>query len=467
MDAIDIKFFENEIRKFKNSKSRKGMQTGERYFKGDHDILRRKREVIGASGSLEEVENLPNHRIVDNQYRKMVKQKSNYLLGKPFTVNAKNEQYAEVLKDLFNLKFMRDIKRIGQDSLNCGLSWLLVYYDAPNGALRFKRVKAYEICPGWKDADHTVLDYAIRLYEVDGYNENNQPIVIEKVEIYKTDGIYYFELTSGGLVPDKIKKGNYFYRDGKPYNWEKVPLIPFRYNEEEQPLIRNVKSLQDGINLIKSNFENNMDEDVRSTIFVLLNYGGENLGTFRRNLATYGAVKINSSDGMQGDLKTLQIEVNAENYKVILDLLKKALIENAMGYDAKDDRLSGNANQMNILSMYHDIDLDADGMETEYQAAFEELLWFINCHLANTGGGNFENEDVEIIFNRDILISESDVIDNIQKSIGILSTETLIAQHPWVDDVDAELAKLKKQEQEYEPFPNTGGDVNELLDRKI
>ena len=47
-------------------------------------------------------------------------------------------------------------------------------------------------------------------------------------------------------------------------------------------------------------------------------------------------------------LKTLQIEVNSENYKVILDIFKKAIIENARGYDAKDDRLGNNPNQMNI-----------------------------------------------------------------------------------------------------------------------
>lgn len=47
--------------------------------------------------------------------------------------------------------------------------------------------------------------------------------------------------------------------------------------------------------------------------------------------------------GADGDLKTLQIEVYAENYKVILAEFKKALIENAMGYDAKADRLAVSA----------------------------------------------------------------------------------------------------------------------------
>lgn len=225
--------------------------------------------------------------------------------------------------------------------------------------------------------------------------------------------------------------------------------------------------MQDGLNLIESNFLNQMEEDIRNTILVLVNYDGQNLAQFRRNLAQYGAVKVKTVDGAAGDLKTLQIEVNSENYKAIIELFKKAIIENARGYDAKDDRLSGNPNEMNIQSMYSDIDLDANDMETEFQASFEELLWFINCDLSNQGLGNFENEEVDIIFNRDILISETDIINNINNSID-LSLETRLAQHPFVDDVRTELARIRKEKEEeiaVYPFekeqPHKDGDVDE------
>ena len=214
-----------------------------------------------------------------------------------------------------------------------------------------------------------------------------------------------------------------------------------------------VKSLQDGLDLIESNFQNQMEEDPRNTILVLVNYDGQKLGEFRKNLAQYGAVKVKTIDGAAGDLKTLQVEVNSENYKVILEIFKKAIIENAMGYDAKDDRLAGNPNQMNIQSMYSDIDLDANGTETEYQASFEELLWFINVHLFNTGQGDFENEEVDVIFNRDILINESEVINNCTKSVGLLSDETVVSNHPWIDDPLAEMDRIEKQkEKELDQF---------------
>ena len=110
--------------------------------------------------------------------------------------------------------------------------------------------------------------------------------------------------------------------------------------------------------------------------------------------------------------------------------------------------------------MYSDIDLDANDMETEFQAAFEEILWFVNAHLVNTGQGDFEGEEVTVIFNRDILINETEAIDNCQKSVGILSNRTLIEQHPFIDDVEAELKKIEDEEKkemeefekQYNPF---------------
>lgn len=468
----DEQFIVREINKFKLSQRRKEMLDGERYFDGCHDILSRERTAIGKDGDLEVVKNLPNNRIVDNQYKKMVIQKTNYLLGQPVTFQCENDAYMKVLKLFFNKKFLRTLKAIGEDSLNCGIGWLFVMYDE-NGEFIFKRFHPWEIIPGWKDAEHTELEYFIRLYEVTAYVGNEERI-IEKVEVYDETGIHYFELKNNTLIPDSEVHKAYFTIEDQEFNWNKIPLIGFKYNSKEIPLIKMVKSLQDGLNLIESNFQNQMEEDTRNTIMVLVNYDGENLGEFRRNLATYGAVKVRTVDGAGGDVRTLQVEVNSENYKAIIELFKKAIIENAMGYDAKDDRMSGNPNQMNIQSMYSDIDLDANGMETEYQASFEDLLWFINMHLFNVGMGDFEGEEVEIIFNRDIMLNEGEVIDNISKSQGIISDETLVAQHPWVDDPQAELERLEQQKhenmeqyglafpvqngQEDDPDDNAGGD---------
>ena len=462
----DRKYIVSEIDKFMSSDKRKQMLDGDRYFRGEHDILKRERKMISKDGTTIILTNLPNNKVIDNQYKKMVNQKTNYLLGQPLTIQTEVEQYYQSLKQLINKNFLRRLKNVGRDSLNCGIAWLFLHYD-DYGNLNFRRLKPVEVIAGWKDDERTILDYAIRVYEVYERKDDKEELV-RKVEVYHADGLARFDYNDGKMIQTENKSYFTVIDNEKEwaFNWSRIPLIPFKFNSEEIPLIVNVKSLQDGLNSILSTFQNNMEEDARNTILVLVNYDGENLEDFRKNLAAYGAVKINTVDGRAGDVRTLQVEVNAENYQAILQIFKKAIIENAMGYDAKDDRLSGHgqANQLNIMSMYSDIDLDANEMETEYQASFEQLLFFFDLHLANTGVGDFDGEDVDIIFNRDMLISESSVIEDLRNSVGILSTETLIAHHPWVDDVQKELELLKAEKAESELYQGTFGLNDETSD---
>jgi SPP1 family phage portal protein len=162
-------FFEAEIRNWKQSKTRLNQMSGERYYRGDHDILRRKRTVIGKDGILQEVENLPNSRIVDNQCAKMVDQKTNYLFGRPLTFDTEDSAYENELRKVFNKRFLRTLQNLGEDALNGGIGWLFLYYDE-QGEFKFRRLNPFEVIPDRKDAEHTILDYAIRIFEVIVYN---------------------------------------------------------------------------------------------------------------------------------------------------------------------------------------------------------------------------------------------------------------------------------------------------------
>ena len=208
-----------------------------------------------------------------------------------------------------------------------------------------------------------------------------------------------------------------------------------------------------------------MLEDSRNTILVIENYDGQNLGEFRQNLSQYGAVKVRSGDGARGGVSTLSVEVNAGNYEAILNLLKNTLIENARSFDGKMLK-SGTPNQMNILSMYQEIDIDTNDFEAEYQAALEELLHFINIHLSLTGQGDFSEEKVKIIFNRDMLMNESEIMQTLSNAGVKISNRTLLSQVPYIDDVDEELEQIKKETEEsmeiyQDAFPNPQNPIKE------
>lgn len=466
----DITFLEREIQKFLSSPARKMMIDGAMYYDYEQAIKHKKRMVIGQDGKLVEDEQLPNNRFMDNQYADMVDQKNNYLLAKPITFKTENKQYTDVLKAIFNKRFHRTLKNIGKDAYNGGIAWVYQYYDE-QGNLKFKRFAPWEVLPFWKDDEHTELDFAAHVYEVEKYEGDTEKIVT-CVDVYDTKGIHKFILEGTHLVPDY---STYYFElnvDGEviPYNWERVPLIPFKANNTETPLLKKCKSLQDGINEILSSFGDGMQENASgNTILIIKNYDGQDLGLFRHNLSQYKAVKVRTVDGADGGIDSLQIEVNCENYKTILAELRKALIKNCKGYDVEELKSNGSPNEMTIKATYSAIDLDANEIETEFQASFEDLLWFVNMHFKNTGVGDFSAEEVEVIFNRDMMVNESQIITDINNSSAILSKKTCIAQHPYVVDVEAELEQIKaEQEEAMEQFGNAfvtkddeGGENND------
>ena len=446
-DAVpQTAYLEKILRKWLDSPVRDEQLLAEKYYDGDHDILRREKKVIGSDGTLVTINNVPNNKLVENQFRKLVDQKTNYVLGKPLTLATPKDEYVEQLSKVFNKRVHRQLRVLAQYAVEGGIAWLHPYYSQ-TGEFKIEVFPSYEICPVWKDKAHTELQCAMRYYPEEVFDNNGGTKSVYHVDVYSTDGIDYYLYQGGKLVPAAVPHGDYISVGGQNVNWDRLPIIPFKYNNKEIPLIRNVKTLQDALNQVLSDFQNNMEEDPRTSILVLKNYDGTNLAEFRQYLAMYGVIKVTTVDGVQGGVDALKVEVNAQNYQAILMQLKRAVVENGRGFDAKEERMDGDPNQMNIESMYTDIDLDVNAMETEFQAGFEELKWFVDQYLIHIGKGSFEEEEVEFIFNRDIFINEDAKIDNCVKSKGIISNRTLLARHPWVTNVEHELTQLEEDAQ--------------------
>ena len=436
-----------ELHHFLQSERRREMLTGERYYKGKHDVLERKKTVVGPGGRLEECKHLSNSRVVDNQYARVVDQKVSYLLGRPVTIVTERRAFADVLGAVFGPDFQRKLRLVGEDALNAGVGWLHPCYDKC-GNLTFRRIAPWELKPFWADDARGELEGAMRVYQRECGNGRPSETVVEH---FSPEGICCFVDRDGTLEMERGVRP-YFtgVRNGREAEgvWPGVPLVPFRAGFREIPLIRRVKGLQDGINLMLSDFQDRMGEDTHRSVLVIRNFDGEDLGEFRRNLATYGAVKVRGDGTDGGGVETLSLEVDAENFEAVLQLLKRALVENAKGFDVRDLSLAGSPNQMVIQSMYADIDLDAGVMELEFQAAFRELMGFVCAHLERSGRPGLRPGDVELLFNRDVLINESESIENCIRSAGILSRETILYQHPWTSNVEKELRRLEQEEKE-------------------
>lgn len=466
MSIQDI--IKNEVNQWQNSNEQKLMLEGERYYRGDADILKRERTVIGENGRPQKAENLANNKLIHNFLRKLVDQKVGYLLSKPMSIQTDNEEYQEQLKEIFDKAMLRKIQNLGKEAVVKGRAWLHVYYGE-DGELSFMRIPAEEIIPLWRDLDHTQLDAVIRVYKVETY-EGIVKKDVTKVEFWDATGVQRY-VYDGTLKPDTEagEAGSHFAfvdPEGKeqPVNWERVPFICFKYNAEELPLLKFVKSLIDDYDKAKSDNANNL-EDLPNSIYVVQNYGGTGAGEFRKNISQYRVVFTETdANGGGGGVDTISLELNTESYKEHMDRQRKDIYEFGRGVDTQTKEFGNDPSGVALRFLYGDLDMDCNIIETEFQASLEQLLWFIDAHLYNTTGQDYFGEDVDFIFNRDIIINETQVITNIKNSVGLLSDETLIANHPYVTDVQAEMDRLKQQQdsqiQDYQEFGQNHQDKN-------
>lgn len=452
----DEEIIKQEIDDWMSSQERKDMITGEKYYRNKGDILERKRMTIGESGQLIEATNLANNKIAHGFIRKLVDQKAGYLLSKEMSIQTENKVYDELLTDIFDKGFRRLLKSLLKESIKKGRSWLHVYYDE-EGRFRFKKLPSEEIIPLWKDAAHTELQAIIRVYEVDTYSGKNKT-TIQKVEFWHSNGVNRYVVGTGslavpavgGLIPDVESKdvsSHFAVIDGAEtehqLNWERIPFICFKYNEDELPLISLLKSLVDDYDRNKSDNSNNL-EDIPNSIFKLKGYDGTNLGEFRRNLMVYRAVKVTAEDG--SDVETMDININTEAYKLHTEMTRADIYEFGRGVDTQADSFATAPSGEALKFLYADLDMDANDIENEFQAALEQLLWFVNTHLENTTSIDFYEETVNFLFNRDIVINESQVITDAKNSVGIVSGETILVNHPWVTNTKEEIKRKADEE---------------------
>ena len=433
------KFISEEVREWRNSEQYAHIVEAERYYRNRSDVQRKTVRIANRS----------NTKIEHPILKKLIDQKADYLLSKPFTVKTDSEAYADALNKLFDNVFRRKVKSLGKGAVKSGIAWLQPYFD--NGALKFLRIPSHEIIPEWKDTEHTELDAFIRVYDQIVYIGTRKTIV-EHAEFWFSGGVKYFKRDKHGSADFEIDKehgseGNdwtdaHFVIGNKPYNFETPPIVWLKYNEDELPLCYFLKSLIDDVNW-QTSITADVLRDIAKFIFVLKNYGGQDLSEFVKDLQDSLAIKVDADGGVD----KLAADLNIDAVMAFLDNHRRNLFDYGAGVDTKDPDL-GNASGTAINFRYMDLENDCQSLAAELQDTFQQLKVFIDVYLQAAGKGDFTADEFSIQFNSDMPVNEAEIITSIMASRGLVSDRTLLAQHPYVEDVDAELDQLKKEKEE-------------------
>lgn len=414
------------------------MLTGQRYYENEGDILSRCRWQIGRNG-----ERIPGRepasRIAHGFARKLVDQKAQYLFGRPFTIRCEDKGLLSELEAVFDKGMRARMRMLVKEAVNKGVAWLMA---VPEGSrVRFSLIPSEEVIPVWKDGDRNgTLERVLRLIPMErverGRSEN-----FFLVQAWDAEGVREYRYEKGRMIPEGEKRAHFFL-GGEGMLYERLPFIPFRYNDEELPLIRFIKPLIDDYDLLKSKDSDALGE-TSGALMVLHNYDGTDLGEFRENLSRYRAVKV--SDG--GGLEVIGEPVYTDKLLAHLEQDRKDIYEIGRGVDTQVQSV-GNASGVAMKFRYADLDLDCAGIESSFAEGFDGIVFFTALFSELFGRGSYEGVRAEMVLNHDIIISESDAIGQCADSGGILSKRTILENHPWVVNAEQELERIREEEAE-------------------
>lgn len=494
---------QNILKEWRGSQTIKDMLEAQAYLLVKNTTINYKsRSYKDENGLIVVNDNLTNTKSRTAQYRKSVKQKLNFAFAKPFIIRCNDETYKEQWEKFLSVSVRKTIKRTGLNAINKGIGYIYAWINE-KGELELVDVIPETIYPAWKDTAHTELDAIVRDFTITEYvNQTAQDV--RKVEFWDKETVEKFidysmgEGVGGSLVPDienvdelsndmkentTIIQSHLVDGNGNGVGWGRVPFLFFKGNEEELPLLNECRDDIDNYDLLKSKALDGILDDI-DAVLVIESIGAEmgELTKARRMVQNSRIVAVDPG----GSVKFEKVDANITATSSMLEIIRKDVQDDTNTVDLTTVKLGTNPSGKAMRVFYENLNEWANGFESEFRDFMENLKYFFNMWLAWKGGyGTFEElqaKEITFELNRDLIIDESDIFDNLVKMQDELSQQTKDEMNPWVENHEKEQKRreddLKRQQKESELFKfnqdleqhelgYNGDDQNDNLDKQI
>ena len=462
---MDIEVIKKLIRKYQPGHTDFVMcvEKAKAYYRNETDImfplLKEKKE--------EKEKPLRNadNRIPFNFHGLLVNQKASYMFTAPPLFDLGEKAANKTLMKFLGDKYAKICKDLCIEASNCTVGWLHIWKDN-KGLWKYAVVPAEQVIPVWSNSLEKELLGVFRSYQnID--DETGDAYTI--YEYWNEAECAAYRLKTGDELDQLLPYQMFMvdpmlceYTDTYQHGVGEVPFFPFFNNNIDTDDLKNIKPLIDVYCKVFSGFVNDL-EDIQEVIFVLTNYGGTDLGQFLRDLKDYKAIQIESDgDGDHSGVSTLTIELPVEAREKLLEITRKCIFEQGMGIDP-DPQNFGNSSGVALQFLYSLLEQKAGLQETEFKLAFGS---FIRC-VCRLHGIPIKDDTIVQTWTRTSVKNDQELSQIASKSKGIVSDETIVAHHPWVEDPEKEMELLKEQEENgmseiSDMFPeNNSNDIGE------
>ncbi len=440
---MDIEVIKKLIQKYQSGHSEfvAKAEVARRYYMNDTDIKfpTLKEERDKREKPLRNADN----RIPFNFHGLLVNQKASYMFTAPPLFDLGEKAANKTLMKFLGDKYAKICKDLCIEASNCTVGWLHIWKDN-KGLWKYAVVPAEQVIPVWSNSLEKELLGVFRSYQnID--DETGDAYTI--YEYWNKAECAAYRLKTGDELDQLLPYQMFMvdsilceYTDTYQHGVGEVPFFPFFNNNIDTDDLKNIKPLIDVYCKVFSGFVNDL-EDIQEVIFVLTNYGGTDMGQFLRDLKDYKAIQIESEgDGDHSGVSTLTIELPVEAREKLLEITRKCIFEQGMGIDP-DPQNFGNSSGVALQFLYSLLEQKAGLQETEFKLAFGS---FIRC-VCRLQGIPIKDDTIVQTWTRTSVKNDQELSQIASQSKGIVSDETIVAHHPWVEDPEKEMELLKEQ----------------------
>lgn len=458
---------QNILQEWRGNQKILDMQDAEKYYLVQNTKIDEKtRSYKDAEGNLIPNPSMTNTKTRTSKYRKAVNEKTNFALNKPFTISCDDDKYKEEWNNFLNNNIRKVISRVGRNAINKGIGWVYPWIDG-KGNLQIIDTPSETIYPAWSDIAHTKLDAVVRDYITKEYN-NQTPTEVHRVEFWDNKIFQKFidygkGEGTGDLVDDNditddselAKRTSLIYthlqtKSGKGISWNRVPFIPFKGNDDELPALNECRSDVDNYDLVKSKGIDSILDDI-DAVLVVKDISAElhELTLARKMVQESRIISVDST----GDAHFEKVDIDIQAIRDELDLIKKDMINDTNTVDVTTIEFGSNPSAKAMRMFFEPLNIWCNGFEEEFKLFMENLKYFFDMWLSWKGGfGSFEElqaKEITFDLDRDLVVDEGDIIENIVKLKEELSQETRDELNPYVESHEKE-EERRQQDREKE-----------------
>ena len=171
------------------------------------------------------------------------------------------------------------------------------------------------------------------------------------------------------------------------------------------------------------------------------------------------AVHISDSSGK---IEAKQVELPVSGRLEYLKMLRKDIFHFGMGIDVDSDKFGTAPSGVSLKFQYTLLDQKAGNMTSKLKKAIKELLWYVTEDYNSKNNTNYDANLIKVDINKNMITNDAELVSMIQASKGIVSDKTLLAVHPFVSDVNAEMQEMEAEEkralEQFDPYKGLGDD---------